>query len=189
MNTKNNQRFRETELRMESAMLDIMKTTDFEKITVKKICEKAKVNRSTFYAHFIDIYDMLNKMEVELRSEMLNSYSPDNKQEYEIFSEESFILFFKHIKKHKYFYRINLQTRKNFPLEQGYEQLWSIIEPLCKQAGITSDEEIMYYFVYFQAGFTMILKRWVDTDCKEDEIQLAKIIENCIPNVLSMRKL
>lgn len=189
LNTKNNQRFRETELRMESAMLDIMKTKDFEKITVKKICEKAKVNRSTFYAHFIDIYDMLNKMEVELRSEMLNNYSPDNKQEYEIFSEESFILFFKHIKKHKYFYRINLQTRKNFPLEQGYEQLWSIIEPLCKQAGITSDEEIMYYFVYFQAGFTMILKRWVDTDCKEDEIQLAKIIENCIPNVLSMRKL
>lgn len=185
MNVKNNQRFHDTEIRMESAMLDIMKNTDFEKITVKKICEKAKVNRSTFYAHFIDIYDMLDKMELELRNEMLNNYSPANKQEYRMFSEESFILFLKHIKKHKYFYRINLQTRKNFPLEQGYERLWSIIEPLCKQAGIASNEEIMYYFVYFQAGFTIILKRWVDTDCKEDEVQIAKIIKNCIPTVLS----
>lgn len=185
MNVKNNQRFHDTEVRMEAAMLDIMKDTDFEKITVKKICEKAKVNRSTFYAHFIDIYDMLDKMEVELRSEMLNSYSHSKKQEYQMFSEESFILFLKHIKKHKYFYRINLQTRKKFPLEQGYEQLWAIIEPLCKKAGIISSEEIMYYFVYFQAGFTIILKRWVDTDCKEDEVQLAKIIKNCIPTVLS----
>ena len=59
MNTKNNKRFYETEIRMESAMLEIMKSTEFEKITVKRICEKANVNRSTFYAHFIDIYDMI----------------------------------------------------------------------------------------------------------------------------------
>ena len=41
MNKKNNQRFRETEIRMESAMLELMKTMEFEKITVKKICEQA----------------------------------------------------------------------------------------------------------------------------------------------------
>ena len=52
MNKKNNHRFRETEIRMQTAMLEIMKTTEFKKITVKKICEKAGVNRSTFYAHF-----------------------------------------------------------------------------------------------------------------------------------------
>lgn len=59
MNTKNNQRFKDTEIRMQSVMLELMKYMEFEKITVKKICEKAQVNRSTFYAHFIDIYDML----------------------------------------------------------------------------------------------------------------------------------
>lgn len=188
MNIKNNRRFHDTEVRMEAAMLDIMKDTDFEKITVKKICEKAKVNRSTFYAHFIDIYDMLDKMEVELRKELLNSYSNRSEQECQIFSEQSFIRFLNHIKRHKYFYRINLQTRNRFPLEQGYEQLWAIIQPLCEQAGITSNDEIMYYFVCFQAGFTMILKRWVDTDCKEEEKDLAKIIKSCIPAILSNGK-
>ena len=81
MNTKNNKRFYETEIRMEAAMLEIMKNTEFEKITVKKICEKANVNRSTFYAHFIDIYDMIDKMEMELSRELLNEYSSYNKQE------------------------------------------------------------------------------------------------------------
>ncbi|WP_130861860.1 TetR/AcrR family transcriptional regulator [Bacilliculturomica massiliensis] len=183
MNKKNNQRFHETEIRMESTMLELMKDTEFEKITVKRICEKAKVNRSTFYAHFIDIYDMLDKMERELRKELLDSYG--DKSEHQIFSEESFIQFLKHIKKHKYFYRINLQTRKSFPLKQGYEELWKIIKLRCEQAGVKADEEVMYYFINFQAGFTMVLKHWVDTDCKISEYAVAAIIKNCIPVVLA----
>ncbi|WP_294578075.1 TetR/AcrR family transcriptional regulator [uncultured Thomasclavelia sp.] len=185
MNKKNNQRFRETEIRMESAMLELMKTMEFEKITVKKICEQAQVNRSTFYAHFIDIYDMLDKMEKELRKELLESY--DTKDNL-IFSKSSFINFLKHIKKHKYFYKINLQNRKSFPLQQGYEPLMAIIKEHCYRAGIIDNDEIMYYFIYFQAGFTMTLKHWVDTNCKLSEAEIATIIENCLPAVLVNRK-
>ena len=160
MNTKNNQRFKDTEIRMQSVMLELMKHMEFEKITVKKICEKAQVNRSTFYAHFTDIYDMLDKMEQTLREELLLSYQNGNKESY-VFSEHSFLLFLEHIKKHKYFYKVNLQTRKSFPLKQGYEKLWDIIEPRCKEVGIFEKEDILYYLINFQAGFTMTLKhRW-----------------------------
>lgn len=182
MNTKNNQRFRETEINMEHAMLELMKVYDFKKITVKKICEKARVNRSTFYAHFVDIYDMLDKMETELRKELLASYNAET--EISIFSEKSFIRFLEHIKNHKYFYRINLQTRKSFPLKQGYEQMWKIIKARCERAGITKDDEIMFYLISFQAGFTMVLKQWVDTDCVLENQKVAAIIKNCIPNIL-----
>lgn len=185
MNKKNNQRFRETEICMESAMLELMKSMEFKKITVKKICQKANVNRSTFYAHFIDIYDMLDKMEQELRKELMESYR--EKDEHHTFSEESFNKFLEHIQKHKYFYKINLQTRKAFPLTQGYEQIWNIIKPRCEKAGVKNDEEIMYYFIYFQAGFTMVLKHWVDTDCVISKHEIALIIANCIPNILSKK--
>lgn len=183
MNKKNNKRFYETEIRMESAMLEIMKNTDFEKITVKKICEKAGVNRSTFYAHFIDIYDMIDKMETELSKELLDKYS-----EYEVdfLSEESFIPFLQHIKKHKHFYKINLQTRKDFPLKRGFDRLWNIFEEICTNNKITSKEEIMYYLIFFQSGFTMTLKHWVNTGCKEDEVEMAKILKRCVPSVLNL---
>ena len=82
MNTKNNQRFKDTEIRMQSVMLELMKYMEFEKITVKKICENAQVNRSTFYAHFIDINDMLDKMEQTLREELLLSYQNGNEESY-----------------------------------------------------------------------------------------------------------
>ena len=143
MNTKNNQRFRDTETRMEAAMLDIM--------------------------------------EVELSRDLLNRYLVQSGQNIQAFSAKSFIPFLEHIKEHSYFYKITLQSRKSFPIKRGYEPLWNDII----RAGIISEDEIMYYFIYFQAGFTMALKHWVDTGCKKSEIELANTIKNCIPSILS----
>ena len=185
MNTKNNMRYREMETRMETAMLDFMKHTAFEKITVKKICEKANVNRSTFYAHYLDIYDMVDKMESHLHHELLASLPVDSSPEDMMFSEHLIIFFLQHIRQHQFFYQIALKTRKDFPIKQGYEGMWNrVIKPRCMRAGIRSEAEMMYYFVYFQSGFTMILKRWVDTGCTESEEQIAHLLSNCLPAVL-----
>lgn len=86
---------------------------------------------------------MLDKMESYLSWELLNRYSSELPAEHQPLSEKSFIPFLKHIKKHSYFYRINLQNRKSYPIRQGYEPMWNrIIRPQCEKAGITSEEEI-----------------------------------------------
>lgn len=42
-------------------------------ITVKEICEMADINRSTFYMHYSDPYDLLDKIEAEIIEDM-NTY-------------------------------------------------------------------------------------------------------------------
>lgn len=59
MNRKNNKQYQDSAARMERAVLELMNQTPFEKITVRLICESAGVNRSTFYAHYTDICDMI----------------------------------------------------------------------------------------------------------------------------------
>lgn len=59
----NNQRYQYMDICMKAALLELMKENDFEKITVKQICERAGVNRGTFYSHYTDIYSMLNELE------------------------------------------------------------------------------------------------------------------------------
>ncbi len=57
------------------------------------------------------------------------------------------------------------------------------VKEVCQKAGITSESEMLYYFVYFQAGFTLVLKRWVDQGCIEPASDIATILSNCIPYI------
>lgn len=182
MNTKNNRQFQNSDIRMKQAMLELMNTTPFEKITVRLICGRAGVNRSTFYAHYTDIYDMIGQMESNLHKKLMEHYPESGK--ITPFSMESFLPFLEFIREHRDFYRIALKSRWEFPLRQGFEPLWNqIVKPLCLKAGIRSENEMMHYFVGFQAGFTMILKRWVENDCAEDTQTIARIMQNIVPSI------
>lgn len=182
MNTKNNQRYQEMAARMESAMLHLMEKTDPDKITVKKICETAGVNRSTFYAHYLDIFDMIDQMERHMQQKLLTAYPESEAQAF--MPGASMLPFLTHIREHRHFYRIALKTRREFPLKQGYEKMWQlVIRPRCERAGIFSESEMLYYFVYFQAGFTYALRHWVDNGCQESEECIARILDACLPRI------
>lgn len=48
-----------TAVRMDKAFLELIEKKDFAYITVKEVCEKAGVNRSTFYLHYETLGDLL----------------------------------------------------------------------------------------------------------------------------------
>lgn len=187
-NTRYNQRYRDTETRMEAAMLHLMERMDFEEITITTLCQEAEVNRSTFYAHFSDMAEMLDTMETTLGQELLNrytSFTPPGQGSRQVLSLASLGPFLEHIRQHRFFYGVILRTRKTFPIEQGQERLLEdVIRPACLRAGIDRQEDIDYYLIYFEAGLSMILKHWVETGCAKEIDQLARTIHNCIPAVL-----
>lgn len=49
-----------------NAVVELMADRDISQITVRDIAERADINRGTFYAHYRDIYDVLEQIENEL---------------------------------------------------------------------------------------------------------------------------
>lgn len=49
---KSESKYYNTARLMDTALLELLDKNDFEYITVKQICLKAGVNRSTFYLHY-----------------------------------------------------------------------------------------------------------------------------------------
>ncbi len=45
---------------IDKALLECLKKKPFNKITVGMLCEKARINRTTFYKHYRDKYDLLD---------------------------------------------------------------------------------------------------------------------------------
>ena len=58
-------RIKRTKMLLQNALVDLMLEKAGGKISVKELTQKADVNRSTFYLHYLDIYDMLEQMENE----------------------------------------------------------------------------------------------------------------------------
>ena len=54
-----------------ASLLSLMKQKDFDKIKVSDICEEALINRSTFYAHYEDKYDLLIDLVEDLKNSIL----------------------------------------------------------------------------------------------------------------------
>ena len=60
---KNESKYFNTAVKMNMALIEILKTKPFEFITVSEICKKAGVNRSTFYLHYENTKDLLELIE------------------------------------------------------------------------------------------------------------------------------
>lgn len=68
--TKNNRRVRFTRSALREALIDLILEKPLVSITVKDICARADINRSTFYLHFKDVTDILRTTEDEIIEHM-----------------------------------------------------------------------------------------------------------------------
>lgn len=60
MNVTNNKRHQETIAAIDRAFLSLLKEKDLKDISVSELCEKAEVNRSTFYEKYTDVFTLAN---------------------------------------------------------------------------------------------------------------------------------
>jgi len=71
MKEKTDLRIIKTKKILFDTLLKLMKKKNFEKIKISDICEEALINRSTFYAHFEDKYELLMALFEEQKVSLL----------------------------------------------------------------------------------------------------------------------
>lgn len=72
-NTKDNRRVQYTKSALEHSLLSLLKEKPIEKITVKEICEKADINRGTFYSYYDSPAQLLTAIEDKFYVDVLSS--------------------------------------------------------------------------------------------------------------------
>ena len=64
-------RVRYTKMVIEQNFTMLLKEKPINKITVKEICDLAELKRATFYKHYLDVYDLLDKIELRFIDELM----------------------------------------------------------------------------------------------------------------------
>ncbi|WP_270659822.1 TetR/AcrR family transcriptional regulator [Enterococcus thailandicus] len=92
MNKKSNKRYQKNKQRIQTTLIFLLQEKELSKITVQEICETLDINRSTFYYHYMDIFDLAEQVFKETNRRLLERM----RKEFHLipFSEKSAILFF-----------------------------------------------------------------------------------------------
>ena len=93
-----NRRIRRTKALLRHGLAQLMSEKSVNEVTVKELVDLVDINRSTFYLHYTDIYNMLESVEDELFDEILHTIrthpvSPFNKDSFP-FIEDIFAILF-----------------------------------------------------------------------------------------------
>ncbi|MEG2000968.1 MAG: TetR/AcrR family transcriptional regulator [Evtepia sp.] len=80
---KEDRRVRRTRRMLKQGLAELMEEKNFKDITVKDITDTMDLNRGTFYLHYTDTYDLLEKLENETLADfqaMIDAYVPSADQ-------------------------------------------------------------------------------------------------------------
>lgn len=67
---KSDRRVKYTQRVLKESLLEILKERPVERVTVKEICDRADINRSTFYVHYGSPQELLDSIKNELYDEI-----------------------------------------------------------------------------------------------------------------------
>lgn len=168
MNTPNNKRRRESQEKIEKVFVELIQEKEINEISVTDICKIAHLNRSTFYANYLDVYDLADKIREKLEVEVDNLYKEEKEKDY---NSNDFLKLFKNIKENQIFYRtyFKLNMDKNTKISQ-YEYDYHLAKK------IYDDNHIDYHIEFFMAGFNAIIKKWLYNGCKETPEEMNQIL-------------
>ncbi|MBQ6840601.1 MAG: TetR/AcrR family transcriptional regulator C-terminal domain-containing protein [Bacilli bacterium] len=168
MNTANNKRKKESQLKIERIFLELIQTREIEEISVTDICKEAGLNRTTFYSNYIDIYDLADKIRQKLEDDVMNLYMEDRDNKH---NSTDFLKLLKHIYENQIFY--------NTYFKLGFDKSSLFNEYDYKLAAkLFNDKHIDYHIEFFKAGFNAILKKWLYSGCKESPEEVFEIIQS-----------
>ncbi len=183
-------RTRRTKKLLTEAFIELLAQKKLNEITIKELCEKADVNRGTFYLHYQDIYDLKQQIEKDLYNELGELIVPfPNVRELD--SYQLFYNMFSFTKKNAAIFNallgpngdISFLTNLNTLFKQYY------LSPIMQGQPISYARNIEYAYDFVSAGFTGLVTSWLtgDNDCSIEEMAklTSKMVFDGLPALLS----
>ncbi|MBR4262304.1 MAG: TetR/AcrR family transcriptional regulator C-terminal domain-containing protein [Bacilli bacterium] len=170
-------RVKYTQKVIKDTFLSLLEKKDISNITVTEICEIADINRATFYRYYLDVYDLLKKIEDEFMDQIKNSQPILNLTDYSVYSfaHEILTIFYNNKKLVNILFNTNNNMYfLNDVLEVAYEKC---LEKWKTDDIDISDDEVEYAIVFVFNGALGMLNYWVKNNFDMSIDDLSRSIE------------
>ena len=156
---------------MDEALLLLLEQKEYDAITVKEICQKAGVHRSTFYLHYETVNDLLEETVAMINDRFKASLSgvpTDDPSKVVLTSEKYLRPYLSFIKANRRAYKVLHQKDHLFHSQKTFEGFYqSIFSPALTNFGVKENEK-KYVFAFYTQGTVAIIGKWLEDNCKDD---------------------
>lgn len=156
--------------------IELLSEKDITKLSVSELCKKADINRATFYRYYLDIFDLLSKIEDEFVEELKNSYKDYNIKDNEL--NDYILALLKTCLNNKKLVKILFYSKNNITfLDAILDDAYLRFKDKWKSEVTNLDEKnIEYATVYIFNGTLGIVNYWIQNDFNESIELLSKTI-------------
>ena len=175
----------------DDALIELLEKKDINYITIKELCDKAGVNRSTFYLHYESINDLLDETMQYILDKFLKMFNKNPEEfisnidnlslkDLNFINKEYLNPYLEFIKENRKTYLAYLNKSNTFKALDLLNNLSKyVIEPIMSKFGIP-ERDRKYWIVFGIKGITAIIELWIKNDCADDIEYIEKIIIDCI---------
>lgn len=186
MNKKDDLRVIKTRKLIYQTLLDLMKEKTFEEIKVSDICSKAMINRSTFYAHYEDKYELLIDFLSNLKEEFARKLNESCKENLSI--REYYIrlisLFLDHIDSKRDVYNsIMVNNRSSIMMDILLSVVNDDILKRFKENDINLKVPTEVISKFYLGGVINIGMEWLSNSNKYTKEEILDYLELLIPDI------
>lgn len=185
---KHERKYANTTQRLHNALIILLEKKDFIDISIKEVCEKAGINRSTFYAHYENTAELAFDMEKTIieefeseNSELFTKNISELPKSNDIYIDDTILsVYLEFVKNHKRIFSIyNNSMVFNRPNNERILKE-TVFIPAFKAYGINDTVVMDYLFTYYMAGVNSIICKWVNEDCTVPVLTICDIIRRGI---------
>ncbi|MBS4539433.1 TetR/AcrR family transcriptional regulator [Clostridium sp. D2Q-11] len=186
---KVDRRIKYTKMVLKESFITLLENKDISQITIKEICNDADINRSTFYSHYSDQYDLLKKIENELLDNF-NIYLTEfdqksNNMDVILVTEK----IFEYLKENARLFKLLLSERGDFNFQKQIMMLvyHNIINEITDNNKITK-EDAEYVYAFTITGCVGIVQKWFDEGMKKTPYSMAEMVVKLTMGLINVLK-
>ena len=178
---KESGRVRMTKQLLRRAFTQLLMEKPIQNITVRELCERAQVNRGTFYVHYSDIYALMEAIEKQMVEELAAALdgldvTPGNTKSL----VEPCRKIFEFLKQNSDVCIILLGKNSDFAFVDRLVQMGkeSSLKQYMECYPKASKKQAEYFYSFVSSGCIGLLRQWAANDFKDDAISIAMMAEN-----------
>lgn len=163
MNVKDNQRTRLSKKMFQNAVLELLEEKGgIEKISVRELCARAELNRSTFYAHYAEPREVLTEAEEDILCETAAHIKKIGEQKTGG-GKEYVSSFLRYIRGNDKVFRVLLVTAADPAFKSRFMQL-SLMNLFEHMRLSMEEDRQQYVYSYLLNGSFGVITQWIRSD-------------------------